>query len=197
MDRLDNFNNLVSCVKSCDKCKRMLEREGVLGLQCGSINSRVLFIGEAPGRLGADISKVPFSGDQTGKNFEELITSIGWSRKQFFITNAVLCNPRDKLGNNEKPKDSEIKNCSIYLKEVIDLINPKIIVTLGGKALKGLHYISKHNIVLKENVATPVYWNGYTVFPLYHCSPKAFISRGKQLQLQDFKLLSEYAKEII
>ncbi len=108
-----------------------------------------------------------------------------------------MCNPRNEQGYNTKPKDSEIKRYSVYLKEVIELINPKIVVTLGEKALKGLDYISEHSISLKENVETPVYWNGYTVFPLYYCSPKAFIHRSEQFQLQDYRFLSEYAKKII
>ena len=176
-------------------CSRMTGREGVLGLQCGSLDCEILFIGEAPGRLGADISKVPFHGDQTGDNFEELIESINWNRKMFFITNAVLCNPLDDNGNNDKPKNPEIKNCSTYLKQVIELIKPKLIITLGEKALKGLYYINRHNIVLKNCVAHPYEWNDYTVFPLYHCSPKAFIHRSKNLQLQDYRKLSDYVKK--
>lgn len=197
MNKLDKFNNMVFCVEKCKKCSRMINREGVLGLQCGSIDSKILFIGEAPGRLGADVSKIPFFGDQTGNNFEELIESIGWNRKMFFITNSVLCNPRDDLGNNTKPKDSEIKTCSVYLKQVIEIIDPKIIITLGEKALKGLNYICKHNIVLRKNVGYPILWNGYIVFPLYHCSPKAFINRSKKLQLQDYKYLDNYVKTSI
>ena len=196
MMELSNFNEIVLEVKNCDKCKRMINKEGVLGTQCGSINIEILFIGEAPGRLGAEISKVPFSGDQTGKNFEELIKSINWSREKFFITNAVLCNPLKNNGDNDSPKDLEIKECSIYLKQIIELIKPKLIVTLGGNALKGLNYIHKHNIKLKENVAQPFNWNGYTVFPLYHCSPKAInIWRSKELQLEDFRKLRDYVKE--
>jgi uracil-DNA glycosylase len=193
---LDKFESLIHSVEKCRRCTRMIDIEGVLGAQCGSLDSKVLLIGEAPGRLGANISRIPFSGDQTGGNFEELIKSINWNRKMFFITNAVLCNPLDESGNNDKPKDSEIKNCSLYLEQIIDLINPKLIVTLGKNALKGLNYIEKHNIVLKNHVAQPYLWNTYTVFPLYHCSPRVFnIYRSKNLQLEDYRKLSIYVKE--
>lgn len=191
----NNFQRIIRTVKSCQRCARITDREGVLGLQCGSLDCKILFIGEAPGRLGADISRVPFSGDQTGDNFEEFIKSINWNRKMFFITNAVLCNPLDDNGNNAKPKDSEIKKCSVYLKQAIEVIKPKLIVTLGEKALKGLNYIDRHNIVLKDDVGHPCDWNAFTIFPLYHCSPKAFIHRSKNLQLQDYKRLSDYVKE--
>ena len=186
------FNELVSKIGVCKKCLRMKEREGVIGLQCGSLDSKILFIGEAPGRLGADITKIPFSGDQTGDNFEKLVKSIGWNRKIFFITNSVLCNPRDENGNNSRPLDSEIKNCFLFLLELLDIIKPKIIVTLGEKALKSLYYIKKHNIVLKKGVAIPTQWNDYIVFPLYHCSPKAFIHRKIELQIEDYQVLNAF-----
>lgn len=193
--KLNNFQGTIQTVKSCERCLRMTNREGVLGIQCGNLDSKILFVGEAPGRFGADISRLPFSGDKTGDNFEEFIRSINWNREMFFITNAVLCNPLNENGNNDKPKDSEIKNCSIYLKSIIDLIEPKLIVTLGEKALKGLYYISRHKIGLKDNIAQVCEWDKYKVFPLYHCSPKAFIHRSRDLQFEDYKKLNDYVKQ--
>ena len=161
------FEELVNKVSSCNGCPRMEKRTRVLGLACGKLDAQILFIGEAPGRLGADISGIPFTGDQTGDNFNEFIESIHWNRDMFFITNAVLCNPRDNAGNNAPPLDSEIKRCSVYLEKLIEIIRPKLIITLGNKALKGLGYIKKHNIELKSGVARIHQWNSTLVFPLY------------------------------
>lgn len=190
------FKELITRVEVCTKCERMEHRRKVLGPQCGDIHSHILFIGEAPGRLGADQSGVPFMGDQTADNFNNFLGSINLSRKKLFITNAALCNPRDFTGNNDKPLDSEINKCSVHLRSVIQIVNPKIIVTLGGKALKGLDYINKHKIALKKDVANPQKWWKYTVFPLYHPSPKAFMTRPQDLQFLDYARLSEYLRTI-
>ncbi len=50
-----------------------------------------MFIGEAPGRKGADRTRIPFSGDQSGKNFERFLASIGLKRSEIFVTSAALC----------------------------------------------------------------------------------------------------------
>ena len=62
-----------------------------------------MFIGEAPGRKGADRTRVPFSGDQSGANLDRFLGSIGLTREQIFITSAALCNPRTESGANRKP----------------------------------------------------------------------------------------------
>ena len=88
------FKGLISEVKNCKKCPRMCGRTKVLSKKNGNINSKVMFIAEAPGRHGADRTGVPLDGDKTGDNFEELLKHIGWKREDVFITNAVLCNPQ-------------------------------------------------------------------------------------------------------
>lgn len=185
------FEQLIENVNECSRCERMERRKAVLGSQCGNLNSKILFIAEAPGRLGADHYRIPLWGDQTGKNFQQFLDSIGWSREQIFITNAVLCNPRDELGNNSPPTTQEIKNCSLFVDGLLKVIQPELIVTLGKKALESLKYIKHHSIVLKQQVAAPQKWNGYTVFPLYHPSPKALIWRSKDLQLRDYSILEK------
>jgi uracil-DNA glycosylase family 4 len=132
------------------------------------VESKVLFVAEAPGRLGADRTGVPLFGDRTGDNFEALLGNIGWRREQVFITNAVLCNPKQDDGNNDTPTAEEIAKCSAYLEMVITLVNPDVIVTLGVTALDALNLLSPHGIELREGVAQLVPWRGTRLFPLYH-----------------------------
>jgi len=77
---------------------------------------------------------IPFHGDRAGDNFESLLEQVGMSRHDCFITNAALCNPKDENGNNATPSRTEIQNCSNFLKRQIDLVNPKIVVTLPGSS---------------------------------------------------------------
>jgi uracil-DNA glycosylase family 4 len=123
-----DFDALVSEVQNCNLCPRMCGRQRVLSYKNGNIYAKVIFIAEAPGRLGAERTSIPLHGDVTGNNFEELLRGIGWERKSVFITNAVLCNPQDDNDNNDKPSPEEIRNCSNYLKRTIELIKPKVIV---------------------------------------------------------------------
>ncbi len=184
------FEDLRKSVKRCELCPDLKGREHVLSEVNGDINSKVLFIAEAPGRLGADKTGIPLNGDRTGDTFEELIDSIGWHRGDIFITNAVLCNPRGENGNNRTPRTKEVSNCSAYLEMTIELINPQVIITLGIKALNALRYIWPHRYELRHCVGQPFPWYGKVLVPLYHTSPRALIHRPLSKQKSDFIKLS-------
>ena len=184
------FADLVARVQRCDLCPRMQHRKKVLGSSNGSLDSPIFFIAEAPGRLGADKFGIPLYGDQTGHNFETLITSAGLSRGSIFITNAVLCNPRTPTGNNDSPTPAEICNCSQYLRETLEIIRPKYVVSLGAIALASLSVIETHQIKLSEGVGKLFSWNGHRVCPLFHPGPRAFIWRSKPQQMEDYRTLA-------
>src|SRR6266550_1115753 len=92
--RYERFLALSAEAAACTLCPAMCERTAVLGELNGSLDVRVMFIGEAPGRKGADRTRIPFSGDQSGRNFERFLSSIDLTRTEIFITSAALCNPR-------------------------------------------------------------------------------------------------------
>jgi uracil-DNA glycosylase family 4 len=180
------FDNFVNAINDCTLCSRLCSKVKVLSKFNGNINTKVIFIAEAPGRLGAQKTAIPLYGDRTGENFELLLSNIGWNRDQVFITNAVLCNPINESGNNDKPSKEEITNCSSYLEMTINLINPVVIVTLGITALESLKKISPHNYILKDNVGQILDWNGYKLMPLYHPGPRAVLHRNLHKQRSDF-----------
>jgi uracil-DNA glycosylase family 4 len=163
----------------------------VLSNANGNLYSKVLFVAEAPGRFGADRTGVPLCGDRTGDNFEKLLGNIGWQREQVFITNAVLCNPREEDGNNATPTGEEIMNCSAYLEMVIMLVGPDVVVSLGATALNALELISPHRIQLREVVAKQIPWYGSKLFPLYHPGPRATVHRSLPKQRSDFMRLAK------
>jgi len=181
------------CVEAaaCTRCPAMCERAAVLSELNGSVDARVMFIGEAPGRKGADRTRVPFSGDQSGKNFDRFLQSIVLSRDQIFITSAALCNPRAASGANRRPSSTEIRNCSDFLRRTIELVQPAIVVTLGTVALEALKLIHYHDFSLKEDAAKVRNWNGRRLIPLYHPSPQVLItSRNEQQQLRDYRVVA-------
>ena len=189
--KIKNFENLILKVRKCKACERMCHRKKVLSENNGNIHSKVLFIAEAPGRLGAEQTNTPLCGDKTGDNFEMFLQAIGWRREDIFITNAILCNPQNINGNNTTPTDDEILNCNSYLKETLEVVNPDLIVTLGSMALLAVKKIHFHSFKLKDSVAKKQSWNNKYLYPMYHPSPKSInLNRSLPKQLLDYMLLS-------
>ena len=185
------FARLIAEAAGCVRCPEMCERAAVLSELNGSVDARVMFIGEAPGRKGADRTHVPFSGDQSGRNFDRFLASVGLARAEVFITSAALCNPRTATGANRRPTSAELRNCSDFLQRTIELIEPRVIVTLGGVALEALKSIENHQFKLRDDVAKMREWNGRILIPLYHPSPQVLItSRNERAQLRDYKFLA-------
>ena len=190
--RHEKFLALAAEAAACALCPAMCERTAVLSELNGSLDARVLFVGEAPGRKGADRTRMPFSGDQSGKNFERFLSSIGLTRAEIFITSAALCNPRKPSGANRRPSASEIGNCSEFLRRTIALVDPRVIVTLGGVALDALKPIHYHELNLKEHAGRIHRWQGRVLVPLYHPSPQVLItSRKEAAQLRDYKAVAK------
>src|SRR5216683_5669633 len=149
--RRSRFAKLAAEANRCTLCPGMCGRTAVLSELNGPVDARVMFIGEAPGRQGADRTRVPFSGDQSGKNFERFLASINLTRSEIFITSAALCNPRADSGANRRPSASEIRNCSNFLRRTIELVEPPVIVTLGTVALEALKPLHCHEFTLKND----------------------------------------------
>jgi uracil-DNA glycosylase family 4 len=158
----------------------------------GPVDARVMFIGEAPGRKGADRTRIPFSGDQSGANFDRYLDSISLRREQIFITSAALCNPRSDSGANRRPTQKELANCSDFLRRTVKLINPRVLVTLGSVALEALKRIHYHELTLKQDAAKIHRWQDHVLVPLYHPSPQVLASSRRELQqLSDYKVVAE------
>jgi DNA polymerase len=174
----------------------MCGRSAVLSARNGRVGARVMFVGEAPGRQGGDRTRVPFSGDQSGRNFTRYLASIGLEREEVFITNAALCNPRSETGANRKPTREEVSNCSGFLRRQIEVIAPPVVVTLGAVSLAALRAVEYHPLTLKENVGQIRDWNGRLLVPLYHPSPQVLAShRREPQQLEDYKSVARAVGE--
>jgi len=182
---------LAEAVTHCTLCSRMHHRTKVLTHLNGSASSKVMFVAEAPGRLGADKTGVPLHGDATGVMFESLLSGVGWKREDVFVTNAVLCNPRDHVGNNARPTRVEIENCAAYLEMTINAVGPEAIVPMGAVALDALAAIHPHRMTLRDNVAQVQPWGGRVIFPLYHPGPRARIHRPLMHQRADMTSLAK------
>jgi len=190
------FRLLYTEAQACRVCPDLADKTAVLSDLNGSLEPKVFFIGEAPGRVGADRTRRPFYGDKSGANFQILLDSIGLSRNDIFATSAVMCSPRSITDANRKPTVREMRNCSSYLKRVLDLIDPPVVATLGSVALEAIKTIEDHGLKLKENAGTVRHWAGRMLVPLYHPSPQVIASqRGLETQLGHFQVLGRIIQE--
>lgn len=142
----------------------------------GNTEAKILLIGEGPGR-NEDMQGLPFVG-QAGKLLDKLLILAGLERKKVFITNIVHHRPPE----NRDPLPNEIQCYGKYLDKIIDIIKPKIIITLGrfsmGKFLPDVFISSVHG--KKFDVA--VGGRLTSIVPMYH--PAASLRNGKILEAE-------------
>lgn len=116
-------------VSICTKCELHHSRtQTVFG--DGDVDTPIMFVGEGPG-ANEDEQGKPFVG-RSGKLLTDMIKAIGYDREQVYIANVVKCRPP----NNRTPNAQEAATCGQYLQRQISIIQPKVIVTLGGPAAK-------------------------------------------------------------
>ena len=188
-DKEKEFRKLSKNSSLCRLCPAMSDLPAILSSKNGSIHTDLVFVAEAPGRFGSGRTGIPFHGDRSGDNFEQLLNHVGLERKDIFITNAVLCNPL-KNGNNRRPTIKEIDNCISFLENLINLITPKIISTLGGVGLEAINRIFETRYKLADVVASPLPIGKFILFPLYHPSPRViYTRRSLDHQKKDFEKL--------
>jgi uracil-DNA glycosylase family 4 len=183
------FERLVAEAQACRRCPSMEGRRRVLGAANGPLTAAIMLVGEAPGRLGAERTGVPFVGDASGQRLDRLLAVAGWTRADdVFITNAVLCNPRDARDRNRPPSAGELATCRTHLEATLTCVQPRLVVALGRRALKALAAIEPHDLQ-RAAPGRIVGWNGRWLTWMVHPSPLAGARRAWTLQCQDWRNL--------
>jgi uracil-DNA glycosylase family 4 len=170
-------NDLVELYREASDCVRCPLHEGRTKVVFGSGNADadLMFVGEAPG-MHEDLQGLPFVG-RAGKLLDQLLEEVGLQRSDVFITNVLLCRPP----GNRDPQPDEIETCKPYLHRKIELIQPKVICTLGNFATKLLTR-SQRGITGVHGRPQVHELAGRTVrvYPLYH--PAAALRSTKTLE---------------
>ena len=125
---MESLEDIAALIHNCVDCTLSVGRTRAVPGE-GATKVDLMLIGEGPG-FYEDREGKPFVGP-AGRFLEELLESIGVSRRDVFITNMVKCRPP----NNRDPLPEEISSCSKYLDNQIRLLAPKVIVTLGRFSL--------------------------------------------------------------
>ena len=132
---LEDKKNLLLKLKkqlnSIENCKlKENSKKTVLG--AGNLNSSIMLIGEAPG-LEEEVAGLPFKGE-VGELLDKMLLAINIERQNIYITYTI----NFRLPEDRKPTSAEIKRYSIFLKEHISIIDPKIIVLMGSTAMEAV-----------------------------------------------------------
>ena len=180
---INTLSDLFEKYKACQKCALGKTRKNLV-FGRGLSNSTVMFIGEGPG-AEEDTQGEPFVG-RAGRLLTKMISAIGIERADVYITNIVKCRPPD----NRNPTPAEISCCLPIIKQQIEILNPKLIVTLGNIPTKtlipDLPGITKARGKIKQ-------YEKWTVLPTFHPS---YLLRNRSAMPQaweDFKTITEFA----
>lgn len=174
------LGKIADAVSTCKKCELHHSRsKGVAGE--GPPTADIMFIGEGPG-FHENMQGRPFVG-AAGDFLVELLAGIGVKREEVFITNVVKCRPP----GNRDPLPDELQTCAPYLDRQMQIINPKVIVTLGRFSMA--RFIP--NAKISEIHGQPVRVKGMLVVPFYH--PAAALHRPslRSVVEEDFSRLPE------
>jgi uracil-DNA glycosylase family 4 len=146
----------------------------------GDPRAELLFVGEAPGR-NEDLKGEPFVG-AAGRFLDELLESIGLVRSQVYIANVLKCRPPD----NRDPLPEEIATCTPFLARQIELIAPRIIVTLGKFATQ---YVLETTAGITQLRGRLYRVGGRRVVPVLHPAAALYNGSVRQVMFDDFKRL--------
>ncbi|HEY8865757.1 MAG TPA: uracil-DNA glycosylase [Solirubrobacteraceae bacterium] len=148
--------------KDCTRCALHESRTTVV-FGAGDADADLMFVGEAPGR-NEDEAGLPFVG-RAGKLLDTLLGEIGLARSDVFIANVLKCRPP----GNRDPQPAEIAECSSYLMRQVELIEPRVICTLGNFSTKLLR--DDQTGITRLHGQSEVFTIGartVRLYPLYH-----------------------------
>jgi uracil-DNA glycosylase family 4 len=183
--RVDTLHALGEQVSACTRCRLAQTRTQVV-FGVGNPSADLMFVGEAPG-FHEDKQGLPFVG-QAGKLLDQLLAGIGLDRSQVYIANVLKCRPP----GNRDPQPDEIESCEPHLFRQIELIQPKLVATLGNFATKLLSGkqigITRVHGVEQE---TTVGGNHVLLYPLYHPAAALYTPRMLDVLREDFARIPE------
>jgi uracil-DNA glycosylase len=140
MSKIDQLEKIIIEIQKCRECK--IGKSGLAVPGEGNPDADIVFVGEAPGRKESEEGR-PFIG-RSGQLLRSLITSIGLSESDVFITSPVKYLP-----DRGTPNSEEIKHGMAHLNKQLEIISPKLVVLLGRVAAEGV--LQSKISVLKEH----------------------------------------------
>jgi uracil-DNA glycosylase family 4 len=181
--RIAALDAYAAAASTCTRCRLAAGRTQVV-FGVGNPNADLMFVGEAPG-FHEDKQGFPFVG-QAGKLLDQLLERIGLARAEVYIANVIKCRPP----GNRDPQPDEIEACEGHLFRQIELIEPKVVATLGNfatKLLSGKPYgITRVHGKPQE---TRVAGRAVVLYPIYHPAAALYTPAMLRTLEEDFARL--------
>ncbi len=159
----------------CTKCPHLARSRTQTVFGVGNPNAELMFVGEAPG-AEEDARGEPFVG-RAGQLLTRIIETMGLTRDDVYIANILKCRPDMPRGvsGNRPPTPNEMQTCIDYLREQIDIIQPRVMVALGATAVEGLLGARR---TMREVRGT---WNEFNGIPLMITYHPSYLLRNQTL----------------
>ena len=129
-ERREELKAVWEQARACQRCPQLASTRNTVVFGSGNADADLMFVGEAPG-ANEDLQGLPFVG-QAGRLLDQLLSEIGLTRADVFVANVLKCRPP----GNRDPLPQEIDSCQDYLFRQLELIQPKVVCTLGNFATK-------------------------------------------------------------
>ncbi len=189
---MDDFQKLKQQYSTCQRCPALCKSRTQVVFGSGNPQAEVLFMGEGPG-AEEDKQGIPFCG-ASGKVLQELLASINLTREDVFITNTILCRPE----NNRNPAKEEVENCRERLDQLIQIMQPKVIVTIGNFATERI--LGKKGITSLRGKVFPltIHNQEVKVIPVIHPANLLYNGRNPAIMQQmkdDFQKIAGVIKQ--
>jgi uracil-DNA glycosylase family 4 len=186
VERRDELKAVWQQASACTRCPQLASTRRSVVFGAGNADADLMFIGEAPGAR-EDESGLPFVG-QAGKLLDKLLGEIGLERGDVFITNVLKSRPPQ----NRDPLPQEIANCQGYLFRQLELIQPRVVCTLGNFSTKLLRADPTGITRLhgREEVR-PIGPRVVRLYPLYHPAAALYTPRMLETLRGDFARIPE------
>lgn len=184
---MSDFECLKEEYHNCQRCVELCKSRTQVVFGSGNEKAEVLFMGEAPG-ANEDKQGIPFCG-ASGEILNSLLAEVGISREDVFITNTILCRPQD----NRNPAKEEVENCRERLNQLVEIMKPKVIVTIGNFATERI--LGKKGITTLRGKVFEVEIDGkmVKVVPVIHPANLLYNGRNPEIfkrMVEDFKTIS-------
>jgi uracil-DNA glycosylase family 4 len=171
---------------ACTRCPQLAATRNTVVFGSGNADADLMFVGEAPG-ANEDKLGLPFVG-QAGKLLDRLLEEIGLERGDVFICNTLKCRPP----GNRDPHPAEIESCRDYLMRQVELIEPKVICTLGNFATKLLREDPTGITRLHGKPEVRVIGRrAVRLYPIFHPAAALYTPSNVEVLREDFKRLPE------
>ncbi len=159
----------------------------------GNHEAHIMFVGEAPGKTEAETAR-PFCG-RSGKFLDEMLESIKLKRSDVYITNLV----KDRPQENRDPTPEEIALYAPFLERQIEILQPKVIVTLGRYSMSYImnsfdlgNKLQPVGKIHGEEFQANAVYGPVIIVPLYHPAVALYNGGNRDTLLRDFKILKKY-----